>query len=689
MQYKSLLIFCGLGLVACQPVGAPGPAAEAELNGVTVVQATAATTPTQSDSANDAAIWINAEDPSTSLILGADATGGLELYSLDGERVGAMTERPIGLVDLRDKVRLSGNDVALIVAYDTAAAQLVAYTLDPVNNSLTEVTANPLPTESEIEGLCMYRSPLSGKLYVFAAGNGVIQQWALADDNGKVSGSRIRDIPVGLGAGPCVVHDSESALYFSQETVGVFRLDAEPESEGDKQIIDVAQPIGRFAGDVKGIAIYAQLDGGYLLVSDADVSRLQVYDLGTAAHVGTLSIDEVDETEGISATSASLSTGLESGLIVVTDDINDPEHTNFKVVAWQDVAKALDVELGSPPLQDSTRNAIVVKPSVETEPVASFGDAADDLAIWVHPGNPELSIIIGSQKQRGVNVFDLDGNLLQSRADGRINNVDLRYDFPLEDKSVALVAGSNRTTDSISLWAVDENSRTLVDVSDGLIDTRMVDPYGLCMYRSSSTGNYYVFVNDTDGLVRQWQLEGNEHGRVSATEVREFKLDSQTEGCVADDETGHLYVGEEDVGIWKLSAEPDGEDTRTFVDGVDDNGNLTADVEGLAIYYGPNGSGYLVASNQGADNYALYERSGDNRFIGIFHVVADEALGIDGISETDGLDVNSAYFGPNFPGGVFVAQDGRNITPDENQNFKLVPWQRISDAMGLEQTGPE
>ena len=87
MQYKSLLISCGLGLVACQPVGAPGPAAEAELNGVTVVQATAATTPTQSDSANDAAIWINAEDPSTSLILGADATGGLELYSLDGERV--------------------------------------------------------------------------------------------------------------------------------------------------------------------------------------------------------------------------------------------------------------------------------------------------------------------------------------------------------------------------------------------------------------------------------------------------------------------------------------------------------------------------------------------------------------------------------------------------------------------------
>ncbi len=123
-----------------------------------------------------------------------------------------------------------------------------------------------------------------------------------------------------------------------------------------------------------------------------------------------------------------------------------------------------------------------------------------------------------------------------------------------------------------------------------------------------------------------------------------------------------------------------------LVDGVDGNGNLTSDVEGLAIYYGDDGAGYLVASNQGADSYTLYERAGENRFIGIFHVVADDVTGIDGSSETDGVDVSSAYLGPDFPGGVFVAQDGRNITPEERQNFKLVPWQRISEAMGLEQT---
>jgi 3-phytase len=262
--------------------------------------------------------------------------------------------------------------------------------------------------------------------------------------------------------------------------------------------------------------------------------------------------------------------------------------------------------------------------------------------------------------------------------------VDLRYDFKLGDAAVAIVAGSNRTTDSISLWMVDEASRTLVDVADGIIDTGMVDPYGVCMYHSSASGEHYVFVNDTNGLVRQWRLEDNGAGKVGAIQVREFTVETQTEGCVADDETGELYVGEEDVGIWKYSAEPDGGDTRTFVDGVGENGNLTADVEGLAIFQGPDGTGYLVASNQGADSYVLYERQGDNRFIGIFHVVANEALGIDGISETDGLEVSSASFGSKYPGGIFVAQDGRNITPSENQNFKLVPWQRISEAMGLE-----
>jgi 3-phytase len=92
----------------------------------------------------------------------------------------------------------------------------------------------------------------------------------------------------------------------------------------------------------------------------------------------------------------------------------------------------------------------------------------------------------------------------------------------------------------------------------------------------------------------------------------------------------------------------------------------------------------VIVSNQGSDNYAVYRREGNNEFIGHFAIVADTNRGIDGASETDGIEVISTPLGPAFPHGVFVVQDGRNITPRERQNFKLVPWERIASALSLQ-----
>lgn len=692
---KNSALFCILlvAVCACQPAETPrsgaAPAASA------AISASAETTPTTRDGANDAAILVNSANAADSLVLGADTGGGLELYRLDGTRAGLMNDRRVSLVDVRYNFPLGDSRIDLIIAYDSAATELVAYRPGDDGVSLQQVSGDAIATQAEIEGLCLYQSPLSGKYYAFAAGNGSIQQWHLYDRGGVVAARKIRDMPVGLGAAHCAVHDADSALYYSQETVGIWKLNAEPESEAEPEAISLVQPLGPFVGDVKGIAIYEyENGGGVLMASDADISAFQLIDLSTHENLGqftvaaTDDIGSVDETEGIAITSMPLSAELPRGLVVVADDFNDGNHTNYKLLSWADIASSLQLPemAGTDPTSELESLAVTVSPSVETEPVKSYGDAADDPAIWVHPGDAQQSVIIGTQKQHGINVYALDGTLLQSQADGRINNVDLRYGFSLQGKSVDIVAASNRTTDSISLYRMNPDTRMLENVADGVIPTGMADPYGLCMYRSPATGIFFVFVNDTDGLVRQFQLQDNGSGRVTAENVREFKIETQTEGCVADDETGILYIGEEDVGIWKYSAEPDGGNDRSMVDNTAD-GNIIDDVEGLSIYYAADGGGYLIASNQGADNYAIYERSGANRFVGLFHVVADDATGIDGASETDGLDVTSANLGPAFPHGVFVVQDGRNITPDERQNFKLVPWERIAEAMGLETYG--
>ena len=46
------------------------------------------------------------------------------------------------------------------------------------------------------------------------------------------------------------------------------------------------------------------------------------------------------------------------------------------------------------------------------------------------------------------------------------------------------------------------------------------------------------------------------------------------------------------------------------------------------------------------------------------------------------IDLAIGDFGPSFPGGLFVAQDGMNAPAA--QNFKLVPWAQIAAALGLE-----
>jgi 3-phytase len=207
------------------------------------------------------------------------------------------------------------------------------------------------------------------------------------------------------------------------------------------------------------------------------------------------------------------------------------------------------------------------------------------------------------------------------------------------------------------------------------------------MYRSARSQKYYVFISDPDGLVRQWELVPTKAGKVRAKAVRDIHFKSQTEGCVVDDQNGILYVAEEDVGLWRTSAEPrSGSEIRSIAE-VAANPQLKDDLEGVGLYDLGGGRGYLVVSSQGNNSYAVFRREGDQAYLGSFAVVADGARGIDGISETDGLEVTSDNLGPGFEHGAMIAQDGRNVLPSENQNFKAVSWTDIAAALKLELRG--
>ena len=329
----------------------------------------------------------------------------------------------------------------------------------------------------------------------------------------------------------------------------------------------------------------------------------------------------------------------------------------------------------------------------ETEPVTNPCDAADDPAIWSDAGDPANTKIAITNKTGKLAVQGIDGRTLSEIGIGRVNNVDLRSGIALGDRERVVVAATNRSTDTVDVFALDERTGELAGVlAEPIRPDLEAELYGICLYHRAATDVLYAFVTDKDGGVAQWQLDADDAGRLTGREVRAWQTGVETEGCVVDDANAWLYVGAQNDGIWRYDADPDGGVARTVVDttGVEvhSGGRLAGDVEGLALYAGRSGDpgdGYLIASSQGNSTYVVYDRAAPHPYRGTFRVVGHGD--IDGAEGTDGLDVTATPLGPEYPDGLLVIMDGENTNPDgstSNQNFKLVSWRAVADALRLD-----
>jgi 3-phytase len=195
----------------------------------------------------------------------------------------------------------------------------------------------------------------------------------------------------------------------------------------------------------------------------------------------------------------------------------------------------------------------------------------------------------------------------------------------------------------------------------------------VCLYREGNA--LFAFNVIKDGTIRQLAL--NLGGTPSATIVRTMKLATQSEGCAADERTHRLYVAEEDVGLWRFDARAGGATAPVKMASADGY-QIVADTEGVTIApEGPTDGGYLLLSSQGDNAYAVYRLS-DDTYVGRLRVTPGR---YGSAEETDGIDIAVGDFGPAYPGGLFVVQDGHNLP--NAQNFKLMAWADIKSAIGV------
>ncbi|GII42413.1 phytase [Planotetraspora phitsanulokensis] len=328
---------------------------------------------------------------------------------------------------------------------------------------------------------------------------------------------------------------------------------------------------------------------------------------------------------------------------------------------------------------------------------------------------------------------------------GRLNNVDVVYGSPSAAGRPDLLVASDRGSDKLRVYRVDPGEAArgrepLTDVTDpsapfifNATQTEVNDAetvYGLATWKRAS-GTYVVVSRRHTTRLALLKLVDAPHGKVGYKLLRTIDLPSsftlpdggrwspcdepgvgpQVEGMVVDAETGTLYAAQEDVGVWRMPADLTGRPalidrvrefgvpatfdaaTEECVPGADPGfggHHLAADAEGLTIYYGKNGKGYLIASSQGDDTFSVYGRSGANAYIGSFQVGDHGA--VDGVQASDGAMVVNVPLGRSFPKGLFVTHDGAN-TPEaldpegeerENTDFKYVKWDDIAGRLGLD-----
>jgi len=286
----------------------------------------------------------------------------------------------------------------------------------------------------------------------------------------------------------------------------------------------------------------------------------------------------------------------------------------------------------------------------------------DDPAIWINKTHPEKSLIIGTDKgdsTGGIFVFDLKGKLIPSlclRNLSRPNNMDVEYGFRYQQNIIDIAVFTERGKNKIRVVAVPDFKfidNGGIEVFVGEADS-LRQPMGIGLYRDKEN-NIYAFVSRKNGpktgYIHQYQLFCKDSA-VEAKFIRkfgEFSGVKEIESIVVDDELGYIYYSDEGVGVRKYYADAHKGNRQLALFATT---GISQDHEGLSIYSLSNGKGYIILSDQQANEFHVFSRKGswfnphNHKLLKIVKAKTDES---------DGSEITSFPLNADFPKGIFVA----------------------------------
>lgn len=449
----------------------------------------------------------------------------------------------------------------------------------------------------------------------------------------------------------------------------------------------------RGATDIMAMESLQELESSELL--DLAVEKELIVDL---AEFGI----QPDNVEGM-AFGPTLDDGRQTLILVSDNNFNETQITQF-------IGLALSFDaVGVVASKAETAQLIDSDPANGDVPEGSVAGTAGAPAIWVHPTEAARSLVFAALEEGGLAIFGLNGNTLatippESYGTVRYDGLAIVYDYTLGEQSVDLVIAADGANDTLVIFAYEPVARTIEDVTGEALpalfgETAADGTYEVAAYQTADDETPYLFVTQGGSdQVLQLALTTDDSGQVGAAVVRTLTLPTlpadlsaedaaiAAHGLAVDQEMGYLYaVAPDGTHILKYRAAASAGDAAMPIRTIHDE-MVASTMNGLSIYYGADGYGYLVTAIPGESSYALFERSGDNQYVGSFavgEVATDESV-IDQTNGTHGLDVVSTALGGQYPAGLLVVQDQMDIAPNSEggpqTNFKFVPWETVAAA---------
>lgn len=302
----------------------------------------------------------------------------------------------------------------------------------------------------------------------------------------------------------------------------------------------------------------------------------------------------------------------------------------------------------------------------------------DDPAIWVNPDDPAKSLIIGTDKNEdgALYVYDLEGKIVKV-VNGlkRPNNVDVEYGLMLNGRPVDIAVTTERLTHKLRIYRLPDMEpidNGGLEVYVGETGEEFRDLMGVALYKRPADQAIFVIAGRKNGPAEdylwQYRLEDDGKANVKASLVRKFgkySLKKEIEAIAVDDALGYVYYSDEGVGVRKYYADPEkgNEELALFA-----TTGIKQDHEGISIYHLNDSTGYILLSDQQADQFHVFPREGAK---GAPHQHDLITIIKTSTHESDGSDICSVPLNSNFQKGLFVAMS-------DNKTFQLYRWEDLA-----------